>query len=265
MDARSLMTPEPLTVSMDTLLSAAMRTMEEHGVRHLPVVSPEQRLLGLVSDRELMKATGWLGPSVLAELEPTNRSVKDVLQSMPLTVCPDTELRDVAERLAHWGIGCTPVVGDDRLVGMITETDVMREFVEARRQGTLPSGQDPALSECMTRAPKTIDPSTPVGNLADLFDSEDYRHLPVTDGDHLVGIVSDRDVRMVAGRGLAEDTPVSELIAGELFSLRPRATLSDAAGLMIDHKISAVPVAELGLLEGIVTSTDVLVHCAHVL
>lgn len=258
------MTPEPLTVSTEMRLSAAMRLMEEHGVRHLPVVE-EERLLGVLSDRELMKATGWLEPAVMNDLELTTHLVRDVLRPMPLTVGPATELHEVADRLAHWGIGCTPVVEEGRMVGMITETDVLREFVEGLREGEISADKDPPLSAHMTRSPRTIDPTTQVETLANLFDTEDFRHLPVTDGDRLLGIVSDRDVRMAAGRGLPEDTPAAELIAGELYSLAPGATLSEAAGLMVRHKVSAVPVEELGLLQGIVTSTDVLEHCARVL
>jgi CBS domain-containing protein len=265
MNARQLMTPEPLTVPVDTPLRAAVELMEEHEVRHLAVTGADARLLGIVSDRELMKATGWLQPAVMEELEIPLRTVREVLQPMPFTVSPDDDLHVVTERMLRWGIGCTPVVEDGHLIGMITETDLLREFVEGRRQGTVTPEDDPRLSKKMTRVVHTIDPTDRVEAVASLLETEDYRHLPVTDGDHLLGILSDRDLRMVAGRGLPEETPVAEIIADEVFSLRPGDSLSDAAELMVSHKISAVPVAELGLLQGLVTSTDIVAHCARVL
>jgi len=265
MNARQLMTPEPLAVSIDTPLRTAVDMMEEHQVRHLAVTGADARLLGIVSDRDLMKATGWLQPAVMDELEMPVRTVREVLQPMPFTVSPDDDLHVVSDRMVRWGIGCTPVVQDGRLIGMITETDLLREFVEGRRQGKVTPEDDPPLSKKMTRALQTVDPTDRVETVASMLETQDYRHLPVTDGDRLLGIVSDRDLRMVAGRGLPEDMPVAEILADEVFDLRPGASLSDAADLMVKHKISAVPVAELGLLQGLVTSTDIVAHCARVL
>lgn len=264
MHARSLMTPDPFTVSGDTLLGDAVALMEEHRIRHLAVVH-DGLLIGVLSDRELMKATGWLTSHVMEDLELEPGTVRDVLRPMPLTVAPEDDARRVAERLVHWGIGCTPVVEKGRLLGIITETDLLRVFVERRRAGELGDAADPPVSACMVRDPDTIDPTAQVAYLADYLDSADYRHLPVTDGERLLGIVSDRDVRMAVGRGMTEDTPVSEIMARDPVTIGPDEPVSRAAELMRQNRFSALPVEEEARLMGLITSTDVLEHCARVL
>ena len=73
--------------------------------------------------------------------------------------------------------------------------------------------------------------------------------------------MSDRDLRAYVGRGQLEGTPIRELVAPRIDTLEPGAKLSQAAHLMARHRIGAVPIMEDERLIGLLTSTDVLVHC----
>jgi acetoin utilization protein AcuB len=99
--------------------------------------------------------------------------------------------------------------------------------------------------------------------------SERIRHLPVLDGDRLVGMVSDRDINRAMPSALVEgskadyarilrETPVSHIMRRDPVTAGPAATMSDIIRLMLRFKISAVPIVEGGKLVGLITDTDVI-------
>ena len=95
-----------------------------------------------------------------------------------------------------------------------------------------------------------------------------FRHVVVLEGSKLVGILSDRDVMTRAvkdAKGLdVPAIPIAEVMAINLLTCRPEATVGKAAGIMVTAKIDALPVVDaLGTLVGIVTSTDMLSYLAE--
>jgi acetoin utilization protein AcuB len=83
-----------------------------------------------------------------------------------------------------------------------------------------------------------------------------FRRLPVVQDGKLIGIITDRDLREHAG--LLERTRVSAAMTKDLLTVTPRATLEQAAKLMLSHKISGLPVTDAGKLVGIITTSDIL-------
>jgi acetoin utilization protein AcuB len=125
--------------------------------------------------------------------------------------------------------------------------------------------------DVMTPNPTTVSPHARVAAVWDLMRELDVRHVPVVHNGELVGIVSDRDVawldvaRLLTAEGadglqrqLA--TPVIEVMSSNVISVDPDTELSDVIGLMLEHKIGAVPVVSAGTAEivGIVSYIDVL-------
>jgi acetoin utilization protein AcuB len=125
------------------------------------------------------------------------------------------------------------------------------------------------VRDIMTRSLITAAPSTSVVDARELMASRRVRHLLVVDGDVLVGIVTDRDIK------LNLPSPATSLSVWELNYLLPRLTVGDvmtsslitvdrdhdareAAQIMVTHKIGALPVVDGGRLVGIVTDTDFL-------
>jgi acetoin utilization protein AcuB len=125
------------------------------------------------------------------------------------------------------------------------------------------------VGDIMTVCPMTTPPETPVLEARQTMVDKRIRHLLVTDGPKLVGIITDRDIR------LNLPSPATSLSIWEINYLLARLTTGsamtkavitigperdarDAARLMLDHRIGALPVVEGGLLVGIVTETDVL-------
>jgi CBS domain-containing protein len=110
----------------------------------------------------------------------------------------------------------------------------------------------------------TVPPDLPVEAAHKLMLARGVRHLPVVSGDRLAGIVSDRDILLVAGRGAKESFVYPPLTAGQVMSLGPvsagpNAPVSEMAKAMVESKIDCLPIISAqGSLLGLVTSTDLL-------
>jgi acetoin utilization protein AcuB len=127
------MTRNPVVVAPDVSVPQALKRMHEARVRRLPVVDDGGHLVGIVSDKDLLRASPspatslsvWEIAYLLDEIK-----VRSVMTSKVITVTEDTPLEDAARIMADSKIGGLPVLADGRLVGIITETDLFRVFVE---------------------------------------------------------------------------------------------------------------------------------------
>lgn len=128
---RSRMTPNVHTASPDTTLAEALAITREHRIRHLPILE-DGRLVGLLSDRDLRLAIppAWAAQhdELLAALN--DRHVREIMVTDLITVATDTPIEDAARLLYTHRIGCLPVLDDGALVGILTETDLLRAFTE---------------------------------------------------------------------------------------------------------------------------------------
>jgi acetoin utilization protein AcuB len=125
------------------------------------------------------------------------------------------------------------------------------------------------VRERMTRHPLTVSPEDSVRRARILMHEGHVRRLPVVDRDRLVGIITAGDIwrRLPAGMPLTDerdgDQLLDHVLVGGVMTLQPRVispetSLLDAAHLMLEQKISALPVVERGHLVGILTETDIL-------
>ena len=126
------------------------------------------------------------------------------------------------------------------------------------------------VGDVMTRTLVTTPPETSVPEAQARLTQEGIRHLLVTgEGGELLGIVTDRDIRLNLPspatslsvwemKGLLDRLTVGEIMTKAIVTVGPRREIGDAAVLMVEHKIGALPVLEDGRLAGIVTETDLL-------
>jgi CBS domain-containing protein len=96
----------------------------------------------------------------------------------------------VAQRMAERDVGAVLVVRAGRLAGIMTERDLMRALARGLRD-------DAVVGDCMTADPDTIAPDDTIEHAAVLMIHGGYRHLPVVDGDDVVGVLSIRDLVQV--------------------------------------------------------------------
>ncbi len=138
MQVKDIMTKEVATLSSEDELSLANDIMRLGRIRHLPVVSGET-LVGIISERDLFRsslaqALGY-GHKDTREVMKTLH-IKDIMVKQVATVAPDTDLRVAVAIMAERKIGCLPVVQDNKLMGLVTETDILMQY--CRDLGGLP-------------------------------------------------------------------------------------------------------------------------------
>jgi acetoin utilization protein AcuB len=125
------------------------------------------------------------------------------------------------------------------------------------------------VGDIMSVSPVTITPSTSVQAAQALMQLRKIRHLPVLQDGHLVGMISDRDIRLVLPSPATSLTVweirhlLDQLMVGEVMTYFVMTTASDcpvteAVGRMLGHKVGALPVVEDRQVVGILTRTDVL-------
>jgi acetoin utilization protein AcuB len=134
MFVRDRMSSPPVTIASDTSFQDALRLMNDHGFRRLPVVNKKGKLIGIVSERDLLYASPspatslsvWEITYLLSEIR-----IREIMTTGVITTTPDTPIEDAARLMADHKIGGLPVVDEnERVVGVITETDIFKSFVE---------------------------------------------------------------------------------------------------------------------------------------
>lgn len=113
-------------------------------------------------------------------------AVADVMSSDLLSIDGSLPVLEAAKAMHERRVGAVVVLDAGRLVGILTERDVLRAVATA--------GLDGPVSACMTHAPDTIEPHETTSHAASLMIHGGFRHLPVVDGSRVVGIVSIRDL-----------------------------------------------------------------------
>ena len=129
---RDWMSSEPVTVAPDIGIGVAHQIMRLNDVRRLPVVDDEDKLVGLVTLSDVREAkpgedSGM--PPWEAHLRLATVEVRDIMSPMPHTVAPDRPILEAARIMLNEKVGSLPVVEDDRLIGIITESDMFRMLV----------------------------------------------------------------------------------------------------------------------------------------
>lgn len=107
-----------------------------------------------------------------------------------LTVSPDVSLREVAERMVSRDVGAALVTQGERLVGILTERDVLRAVARGTPEST-------AVADLMTSDPETMEPDESTEHAAVLMIHGGFRHLPIVEGEEVVGMLSIRDLMRV--------------------------------------------------------------------
>jgi acetoin utilization protein AcuB len=127
------MTKDPIVIRDDTPIDKALKTMQDNKVRRLPVLNDKGALVGIVSERDLLFASPSPATSLsIYELHYllSRITVADVMTAEVITVTEDTPLEEAARIMADNRIGGLPVERKGELVGIITETDLFKIFLE---------------------------------------------------------------------------------------------------------------------------------------
>ena len=125
---RDIMTQTVLRLTPQQSVPEAISLLAQHRFRHLPVVEDAQNVVGIVSDRDLLRAL-TRGPGT------DQMTVQEVMKPQVVTVRPETPLSAAAAAMLQHRINCVPVLDDEkRLCGIVTSTDLLRVFQQLQEK-----------------------------------------------------------------------------------------------------------------------------------
>lgn len=122
MKIRDLMIPDPITVSVNASVQEAIQIMKQNSIRHLPVVNSNSRLLGFLTLADLKQG---LIPAMVADV-----TLKDLMIHDPVCADPDDDIEIAAQIIYKHKISGLPVVRSGHVVGILTESDIFRAFID---------------------------------------------------------------------------------------------------------------------------------------
>ncbi len=139
MNVSDIMTAHPTTIRHDATLAQALKVMDDLGCHHLPVISAEKHLIGVLSIHDCQR--------VLSEPLKQNRPVTNVelanalqvsrvMTPAPVIVEPDAPADEAARLMLEHFIGCLPVMRGETLVGIVTRSDLLMAFMYISKRAT---------------------------------------------------------------------------------------------------------------------------------
>jgi len=130
------MTRAVVTIRRDTTATTAWALMKVRRFRHLPVVDDRGRIVGIVSDRDLTRVP--FTPTDSGRAVPTGMPVERIMTAAVISVRPDDDITEAARLMWEHKIGALPVVDNGRLVGILTEIDLLRMLSQNPRSAQPP-------------------------------------------------------------------------------------------------------------------------------
>lgn len=122
MKVSDYMTAAPTTIRSDADYRAAVDIMYDGNLHHLPVVDADDRVVGMLANRDLQLAA--------RHFQEADVEVSEVMRTPVITVAPDEPLASAARQMISNRIGGLPVLDGERIVGVVTETDLFRALTD---------------------------------------------------------------------------------------------------------------------------------------
>jgi len=169
-----------------------------------------------------------------------------------ITIRPDESVVSAAKVMSGHKMSCIIVVDDTRVVGILTETDILKRIADRDNDFYKRS-----VAEIMSSPVKHVSPALSILGAAEISEERHIKRLPVVENERLVGIVTQTDlVRTMTSHGVWRD--VAEIMSRDVAAVRKTATITEAAGVMTSRNVSCVVALEGGKAVGILTERDLL-------
>ncbi|MDN5340215.1 MAG: hypothetical protein PWQ30_1324 [Euryarchaeota archaeon] len=278
MRAIDVMTSPVYVVAPEDNVAYARNLMLKHRVSRLPVMEGDE-LRGILTKKDIAYRLRQTEP--MWRRRPIDRIPVSVLMAPePITVTPETSIRDIASIMLDKDISGIPVVEESRVSGIVTKLDVMRSAYVR--------GLTAKVNEIMEDA-VTVNRYHSLDHVIDTIKGKNDKLIVVNDNGSLAGIITESnlafyeylDERMnlprkdvthlrkeaPAGqkrfRYVVEVSAVAEdIMSRPVITVSPGASLQDAVGLMLEHQINSLVVAEDGDIRGMLKRDDIIKEVA---
>jgi CBS domain-containing protein len=242
------------TVYENDTLSRCLEVFKKEMPPVLAVLNEKDKYTGVITRR-------WV---IRSRLDPATTKVKTLMRPAP-RASPDLSLSKAARLMIESGIRQLPVFEKNKLLGFITDEDIIHGAVTQEWGNT-------SIEKIMTRAPHTIEANRSVGAVLSIFREQGVSHVPVIDDGKVAGIISIQDIlehvfqpqrHQTIGEIVGEKVPLLTVPAKGIMTkpvimIQPESSLKEAEKKMHDHNISCLVVTSKERLVGILTKLDFL-------
>jgi len=253
--AGDIMKTEFEVVDPETTISTVVSRMRALDLHEIPVVEDHNKFVGIVSYASLIKRRNL----------PITTKAKSVIE-IPPKITSNTVLTDLAEKVVSTSYRQMPVLRGKRISGIVSREDIVRIVPKVKELASMP------VSEIMTTDVQSVREKDPIRVAVDLMSKLEIRALPVVDdAGKLTGIIGIKEIinynwqeqrRETVGELVGSSKPI-EIEVGSLaidhpLTVAPQTHLQEAIRIMIENKISTLPIVEDEKLKGIITTYDIV-------
>jgi len=258
-----------VTMAPTTPVYDAIRIMVKAGFRRIPVADPgTKRLRGIITATDVIDYLGGGEKFQIIQrkyggnfFKAINEPVKSVMTREVTSILTTAKIGDAIERMKTHRVGGLPVVDEENQVwAIVTERDIVSIFT--RKIGGAKVG------DVMSKKVVTAKPETSIFEAEKTMIQHGFRRLPIVRNGKLSGIITVMDILRFFGSGrvfqhlqsgtIAQvlQTPILEIAVKDIVTVEPEADVGQAARLMEERKIGALPVVQNERLVGIITERD---------
>ena len=258
-----------ITMAITTPVYDGIRIMVKEGFRRIPIVDPgTKRLRGIVTASDIVNYLGGGEKFQIIQREHAgnffkaiNEPVRHIMTTEVVSVYTSAKISDAIDIMVKHKVGGLPVVDEEsRVWAIITERDIVTIF------GGMISGAK--VSDLMSKKVVTATPETSILEAEKRMISRGFRRLPILSDGELAGIVTVMDILRFFGSGevfqhlqsgiidQVLQTPIAEIAVKDVVTVGRNFDVGEAAQLMWNRGIGALPVMEDERLVGVITERD---------
>jgi CBS domain-containing protein len=251
---KEIMTTKIISVDKDDSLKRVLDLMKKHDITKIPVLE-EKKFFGLVTDNVIAYKLGSIRKRTVTA---SRLHASSVTEKEVKTIFPEEDVRNILKSVGEPGPTMLPVVENRKLVGVVTKADLL----------PMVKSKDPIYS-IMKRKVYTVSLNDRVIHARRIMISENIARLPVLEEKKLVGIISDIEIALAFAslkksfslgkqKHHLDELLVEDAMRAPVVWTTPSVSIFNAAQLMLNYNIGALPVLENEKLVGMVTRTDLL-------
>jgi len=184
-----IMTRNIISVQATAKVSEAIELMKENNIGGLPVVDDENRIKGIITERDIVNFFVNLISGI---------KVAQLMSENVVTALPKTTIFEAEKTMVTQGFRRLPIISEGKIIGIITAMDIIRFFglghvFKHLQSGTIIQVLNTPAVEIATKEVATIEPHADVGQVAKIMRDRNIGAVPVTQNQKLVGIITERD------------------------------------------------------------------------
>lgn len=254
MKVKEIMTTKIISVDKDDSLKRVLDLMKKHDVTKIPVLE-EKKFFGLVTDNVIAYKLGSIRKRGVTA---SRLHASSVTEKHMKTISAEEDVKNILKSVGEPGPTMLPVVEKEKLVGVVTKADLL-PLVTSKNQ----------LHSIMQKKVHVVGLDDRVVHARRIMITENVARLPVLEEKKLIGIVSDIEIALAFAslkksfslgkqKHQLDELLVRDVMRSPVVWSTPSMSIFNAAQLMMNHNIGALPLLENDKIVGMVTRTDLL-------